>query len=189
MKQDLFKQGGNISQPTVIVLASGRGERFKASGGNVHKLRALLAGRAVLQHTMDAVISSGLPWHMETEDHPGMGDSIATAVRATADACGWLILPADLPLIQSATLLQVAALVQHHAVVLPSYEARRGHPVGFGVECKAALLQLTGDKGAASILKQFSVHNMSTLDIGAVTDIDTMEDLQVAEALLTKRLR
>ena len=30
--------------PTVLVLASGRGERFAASGGDVPKLQALLAG-------------------------------------------------------------------------------------------------------------------------------------------------
>ena len=79
--------------PTVIVLASGRGERFAASGGQVHKLRALLGGKPVLEHTLDAVRASGLPWHLEDAGHPGMGDSIAAAVRATSHSNGWLILP------------------------------------------------------------------------------------------------
>ena len=75
-----------------------------ASGGTVHKLQALLAGRAVLERTLDAVRASGLPWHLEGVGHPGMGDSIASAVRATADAAGWLVLPGDLPLVLPSSL-------------------------------------------------------------------------------------
>jgi len=41
--------------PTVLILASGRGERFIASGGSGSKLQALLHGKTVLQHTVDAV--------------------------------------------------------------------------------------------------------------------------------------
>ena len=47
--------------PTVIVLASGRGERFRAAGGSGHKLQAALAGATVLEHTLTAVRASGLP--------------------------------------------------------------------------------------------------------------------------------
>ncbi|HEY2256300.1 MAG TPA: NTP transferase domain-containing protein, partial [Variovorax sp.] len=94
--------------PTVIVLASGRGERFRAAGGAGHKLQAPLAGSTVLAHTLAAVRASGLPWHLEDIGHPGMGDSIAAAVRATSGAAGWLILPGDLPLVQPATLHAVA---------------------------------------------------------------------------------
>lgn len=39
----------------VFVLASGRGERFAASGGVVDKLQAELGGKTVMQHTLDAV--------------------------------------------------------------------------------------------------------------------------------------
>ncbi|MBU1359268.1 MAG: NTP transferase domain-containing protein, partial [Gammaproteobacteria bacterium] len=90
--------------PTVIVLASGRGERFRAAGGVGSKLKALLAGRTVLEHTLASARASGLDWHLEDAGHPGMGDSIAAAVRATAGAAGWLILPGDLPLVQPSTL-------------------------------------------------------------------------------------
>jgi molybdopterin-guanine dinucleotide biosynthesis protein A len=51
--------------PTVIVLASGRGERFAASGGQVHKLQALLGGKKIIDWTLDAVRTSGLPYHVE----------------------------------------------------------------------------------------------------------------------------
>ena len=96
--------------PVVLILAAGRGERFIASGGTTHKLQALLAGKRVIDHVLDAVKASGLPYHVVTADpaRPGMGDSIAAGVRATLDANGWLILPADLPLITSASLKAIA---------------------------------------------------------------------------------
>jgi molybdenum cofactor cytidylyltransferase len=181
-------QGG---QPTVLVLASGRGERFAASGGGVHKLQALLAGKAVLQHTLDAVAASGLPWHVEKAGHDGMGDTIAAAVRATPEAVGWLILPGDLPLVQPATLRAVAHALAQHAVVVPMFRGTRGHPVGFSAACRDALLDLNGNRGAASVVHEHAAINsvayVDVTDAGIVTDIDTLDDLRRAEALFTAR--
>lgn len=175
----------------MLVLASGRGERFKASGGQVHKLQALLAGREVLQHTLAAVMASGLPWHLESAGHPGMGDSIAAAVKATPQACGWLILPGDLPLVQAGTLYAVAEALAQHTVVVPSFNGVRGHPVGFSVECRDGLIALTGNHGAAAIVRmQYELKQVAFLavdDVGIVTDIDTLDDLKRAELLLAQR--
>jgi molybdenum cofactor cytidylyltransferase len=170
--------------PTVIVLASGRGERFLASGGSTHKLQANLAGKAVLQHTLDAVKASGLPWHLEVGAHPGMGDSIAAAVNATPRSPGWLILPADLPLIQSETLCAVAESLRSHEVVVPVYLGQRGHPVGFSAACGAALMNLTGDKGAGRLIPGYESFDLHVDDVGCLTDIDTVDDLLRAERWL-----
>jgi molybdenum cofactor cytidylyltransferase len=175
----------------VLVLASGRGERFIASGGTGSKLRALLADKPVLDHTLDAVRASGLRWHLEEGGHEGMGDTIAAAVRATPDAAGWLILPADLPLIKPATLRAVATALAGHAVVLPHYQGRRGHPVGFAASCREALLLLKGAQGAALVARaQAAVNPVAQLeldDVGIVTDIDTVQDLAAAARLLADR--
>jgi molybdenum cofactor cytidylyltransferase len=180
-----------ITWPTVLVLASGRGERFAASGGSTHKLQALLAGKPVLQHTLDAVVASGLPWHLEDAGHPGMGDSIAAAVRATPQASGWLILPGDLPLVQGSTLRAVAKALVQHTVVIPLFNGVRGHPVGFSATCRADLLGLKGNQGAAQIVRAQEAINsvafVETDDPGTITDIDTLEDLQRAEMLLRQR--
>jgi len=173
-----------LSSPTVIILASGRGERFAASGGGTHKLQARLGDKTVLQHTLDAVQASGLPWHLEDAGHPGMGDSIAAAVRATAQAAGWLILPADLPLIQSDTLRAVAAALSDHEVVVPVYRGQRGHPVGFAARCRPALLALKGNQGAAPVVRAHAAIEFIVDDVGCVTDIDTVEDLQAAARLM-----
>jgi molybdenum cofactor cytidylyltransferase len=173
-----------VSWPTIIILASGRGERFTASGGVTHKLQALLAGKTVLQHTLDAVRGSGLPWHLEEDGHPGMGDSIAAAVQKTTQAAGWLILPADLPLIQSDTLRAVATALKGQDVVVPVYRGQRGHPVGFSSGCRHHLLGLKGDRGAMSVVRASVAMVLDTDDIGCVTDIDTVDDLHVAQGLL-----
>jgi molybdenum cofactor cytidylyltransferase len=180
----------DLDLPTVIVLASGRGERFAASGGTVHKLKALLAGKPVLEHTLDAVRASGLPWHLEDAGHPGMGDSIAAGVRATPEANGWLILPADLPLISPKTLRAVAQALGadgRHGAAVPVFEGLRGHPVHFAAGCGPALLDLKGERGAAQVLRALSAIELIVNDVGCVTDIDTLDNLRAAEALLAAR--
>jgi molybdenum cofactor cytidylyltransferase len=177
-----------VSQPIVLVLASGRGERFVASGGAGSKLQALLAGVPILQRTLAAVQASGLAWHVEAAPHPGMGDSIAAAVQATRDAGGWLILPGDLPLVRPSSLQAVAAALAQHAVVLPQFQGRRGHPVGFGAPCRDALLALAGHEGAAPVVRRYAaagrVAHLALDDAGIVTDIDTVDDLAQAQRLL-----
>ncbi len=121
-------------------------------GGTSHKLQARLGGKTVLQHTLDAVQASGLPWHLEDAGHPGMGDSIAAAVQATWPSTSRLILPADLPLVQSDSLRAVAMALAHHAVVVPVYRGQRGHPVGFSARCGQALLGLNGHRGSAGVV-------------------------------------
>jgi molybdenum cofactor cytidylyltransferase len=173
-----------MTGPVVLVLASGRGERFIASGGTGSKLHALLGGKTVLQRTLDAVRASGLPCHVEDAGHEGMGDSIAAAVRATADASGWLVLPGDLPLVRPDTLRTVAAGLARHAVVVPQYQGRRGHPVGFSAECRDALVELSGERGAAHVVRaQAALQRMAAIEVedaGIVADIDTVDDLAQA---------
>lgn len=172
----------SAAAPVVLVLASGRGERFVASGGAGSKLQALLAGRPVLQWTLEAVRASGLPFHVEDAGHPGMGDSIAAAVRATRGAGGWLVLPGDLPLVRPATLRQVAgALAAGAEVVVPLYRGERGHPVGFSAACGEALAALSGPKGAQAVAKARRVTALEVEDEGVLVDIDTVQALQEAE--------
>lgn len=175
--------------PVVIVLACGRGERFLASGGSTHKLRALLAGQPVLSHTLKAARASGLPVHLVEGDSAGMGDSIATGIRATADAAGWLVLPGDLPLVQAQTLLEVAHSLQAHPVVVPICQDQKGHPVGFSAACRDDLLQLSGDVGAAAVTKKYGATLLEVDDVGCILDVDTVYDLARAEQLLLSSRR
>lgn len=180
--------------PVVIVLAAGRGERFRAAGGQTGKLEALLAGRPVLDHVLDAVRHSGLLCHVVRPQHlahlpgAGMGDSIASGVSATADAAAWLILPGDLPLIRPDTLRRVAdalmALPPGQSTVQPQFRGQRGHPVGFRRPCLASLCALRGDEGARGVLREWPAQQLDVDDEGAVWDVDTPERLQVAAGRL-----
>lgn len=188
--------------PCILILAAGRGERFRASGGSTHKLDVLLGGPGsptVLENILAGVQASGLPWHLERGPHPGMGDSIAAAVRATAGSAGWLILPADLPLVQPATLRIVArALVEASAqhpealtVIQPRFQGRKGHPVAFSAAAGHALMRLTGDQGAASVVREAMAAGLCTalptFDEGCVLDVDTVEAMEQARALWARQ--
>jgi molybdenum cofactor cytidylyltransferase len=168
-----------VKLPTVLILASGRGERFVASGGQGSKLDALIEGKTVLRWTLDAVRATGLPWHLENAGHPSMGDSIAAAVNATFHSKGWLILPADLPLISSQTILSVARAIENGAqAAYPIYQGQRGHPVGFAAACGSELRNLKGNRGAAGILSALTAIELIVNDAGCVMDIDTLEQLE-----------
>jgi molybdenum cofactor cytidylyltransferase len=174
------------AKPTVIVLAAGKGERFLASGGSTHKLQAVIRGKTVLEHTLCAVQASGLPFHavMPTADASlGMGDSIARGVAATPDAHGWLILPADLPMIDANSLLAVASALHNSqaAVVQAFVDGKLAHPVGFAANCKERLLALKGDEGARSVVQHYKAigqwQALTLTNVGALLDVDTLADL------------
>ena len=183
----------SAARPTVIVLAAGRSERFRAASGGQHKLHAQLGDRTVLQHVLASVQDSGLPWHVVEPAHtqhlasPGMGDSIACGVAATRDANGWLVLPGDLPLVLPSSLQAVAHALAAHAVVVPFVQGQRGHPVGFAATCREALLALRGEGGASGVVAAHGMHRLMLDDPGCVLDVDTPEALQKAQAYWLQR--
>jgi molybdenum cofactor cytidylyltransferase len=113
-----------------------------------------------------------------------MGYSIAAGVRSRGDASGWLVLPGDMPLVRPATLRAVAAALGQHAVSFAQYQGQHGHPVGFSAELYSELAVLTGDQGARRILARYPAAAVEVDDPGVLMDIDTREDLAVAQAYL-----
>ncbi len=77
------------------------------------------------------------------------------------------------------------------AVAMPVNPGERGHPVGFTAACLPSLLALTGEQGAASVVRvqaqQGRVRQVEVDDEGTVTDIDTVQDLERAAKLLAAR--
>jgi len=110
----------------------------------------------------------------------GMGASLACGVLATRDAAGWVVALGDMPWIQSSTIACVAEAIARGApVAAPFYRGQRGHPVGFGAACLAALSALTGDDGAKSIVAQHrdDLARIEVDDAGALRDVDRPSDL------------
>jgi molybdenum cofactor cytidylyltransferase len=191
------------SRPTVVVLAAGKGSRFK---GQAHKLEQSLGDLSVLGSTLRNAIESHLPVVVVTTAALaaaaarlvaardvvivpeatvafGMGDSIAAGVAARADAPGWLLLPGDMPLVRPATLLAVAAALEHHAVAYAQHHGRRGHPVGFAAELYSELMRLSGDEGARRVVARYPAIGVDVDDPGVLVDVDTEADLAALRAL------
>ncbi|HNJ82568.1 MAG TPA: NTP transferase domain-containing protein, partial [Piscinibacter sp.] len=146
------------AQPAVIVLAAGRGSRFL---GADHKLAQRLGSATVFATTLRHAVATQLPVVVVTtqvfadvarrsvaardvivlpevgtpgQEALGMGYSISSGVSAIPDAGGWLILPGDMPMVRSDTMLEVARELADHAVVYAQHKGVRGHPVGFSAE-------------------------------------------------------
>ena len=190
------------AQPSVIVLAAGKGSRFDGTG---HKLAQPLGTSSVLMATLAAAIASHLRVVVVTTapfaevarasvaardvvvlpevgsdggSQLGMGASIAAGVGASPDSSGWLVLPGDMPMIQPATVLAVANALEHHPIAFAQFRARRGHPVGFAAELYPELTALSGDEGARRIVARYPAFPVELDDAGILVDIDTEGDLE-----------
>jgi molybdenum cofactor cytidylyltransferase len=110
----------------------------------------------------------------------GMGASLACGVLATPHAAGWIVALGDMPWIEPSTIARVAtAIGQGAAVAAPFYRGQRGHPVGFGASCFAALAALAGDEGARSVVASHrdGVVRIDVDDAGTLRDVDRSADL------------
>ncbi|MFY7863865.1 nucleotidyltransferase family protein [Roseateles sp.] len=119
----------------------------------------------------------------------GMGYSIAAGVSASGDANGWLIVPGDMPLLQTSSMLAVAAALDQHAVAYAQHHGRQGHPVGFSAELFSELVGLQGDEGARRIVARYPSQAVEVDDPGVLMDVDTVEDLARIKALQQQALK
>jgi molybdenum cofactor cytidylyltransferase len=114
-----------------------------------------------------------------------MGDSLAAAVHFAVSlypqTAGVVIALADMPAISPCTIAAVAGRIAAGAgIVVPVFQGKRGHPVGFSVSFVEQLLSLKGDQGARVLLEKYSsalvFHECD--DAGILLDIDTPLDLE-----------
>ena len=132
----------------------------------------------------ELLINVGLNIVFCTEYNQEMADSLATGIRFSvnfeAANDGFVIALADMPYIQTETIVAVANKVADGAsIVIPTYQNQRGHPVGFSAKFRSDLENLQGDEGARSIIKRYTneVELLPTDDAGILVDIDTPNDL------------
>jgi len=113
----------------------------------------------------------------------GMSTSLKTAVRQVvqeraADAV--VFFNGDMPFIQADTVKKILEKYEETgaAIIVPSCDGRRGHPVLFSREIFAELLTVDGDVGARQILArhQERVLTVCVTDPGIHIDIDDGED-------------
>jgi molybdenum cofactor cytidylyltransferase len=180
-----------------IILAAGHSRRM---GSN--KLLALYQGKPLVAHVADAVAAAGLPaivvlGHAEqemraalanrevrfvvAEDHAqGMGHSIAAGIRAApSDWQAAIICLGDMPLVPAALLRRLAEAADPAAILIPTFDGRRGNPVLWGRNHFSALKKLHGDQGArALIASQRSAAYIAWTDDSILRDFDTPDALK-----------
>ena len=188
------------SPVTVIVLAAGLAGRLGARRKAAQAPDGNGQAAAVLSASLSNAIASRLPVlvvtsadlaplvHLQVAARDvvvvpmqvrgnGVGDSIAAAVSARADAPGWLVLPGDMTQVRPATLQQVALALQTHAVAYAQYRGRRGHPVGFSAELYSELVALHGDEGARRLVARYPAQAVEVDDPGVLIALDAVPDL------------
>ncbi|WP_166367020.1 nucleotidyltransferase family protein [Pseudomonas akapageensis] len=183
----------------IVILAAGQGSRYQAVAGvGADKLLAPCLGldgqqRPVLEQVLvnlqgvpgrrvlvtrperGAVIALAQAYGCEvlSLDSPGMGDSIAAAVRMSADEVGWLVVLGDMPFIRPETLSLLAASIMDEKISVAQCGDAYGHPVGFGRAFAAQLAALTGDRGGRQLFQAGNVQQIVVEDRGVLWDVDT----------------
>lgn len=111
----------------------------------------------------------------------GMAASLVAGVAQVPAGAAVLLMLADLPDLTSDDLATVLAVqADHPGAILrgAAADGTPGHPVLFPPDLRGALLALTGDEGARSVLQRHRhrVVPVPLPDRHAVTDLDTPED-------------
>lgn len=183
-----------------LMLAAGYSRRFGSD-----KRRASLAdGRSLLTASLalpcamleevwlvlrpdEAPAALDLPAGVHIVQNPataqGMGHSLAAGVErllAESNADAVAIFLADMPLIRRDSLETLLAHTSANAIVQPSYQGKRGHPVLFGRDFWPQLAALSGDAGAKPVLQRNAeaVQIVELDDPGVLQDVDTQQDWQ-----------
>lgn len=175
----------DASTVSIVVPAAGRSARFGAED----KLRVPWQGTTILQSVLDAawqcgpleVIlvtasptgTSGRSRQVQNpEPDRGLASSIAAGVRAASDhATGFLVWPADMPLVTPDLVRSLVSRGSVHGAIRPKCEGIAGHPVLFGSAFREALEQMDEGPGARHLLTE--VTYLGTQDRGVIEDIDT----------------
>jgi len=192
-----------------IVLAAGRSQRFGAH----NKLLQDLAGAPVIARTVaavaeahfhDIIVVTGqdheamehalraypVRFHRCAPELIGIGYSIAAGVGVLSDdSAGVAILPGDMPLISASTLRMVAEAfiieVGERVVYAADATGAQRNPVIWPRSYFAALRDLTGDRGAKSLMRDAVA--VTVRDDRELLDVDTPEVLEFARATLVSR--
>ena len=188
---------GTVPRRTVaVVLAAGRGSRFRAS---THKLAAPLGSSTVLHRVLEQVARAGFadvvvitgakrlseldvrpPDGIVEVHHPGWAQGQATTVQVGVEwarrrhAAAVVIGLGDQPGVPTSAWQAVAH--SGSAIAVATYDGLRANPVRLAAEVWP-LLPAEGDEGARSVMR---VHPELVQEVpcqGNPGDIDTVEDL------------
>ncbi len=202
-----------------IVLAAGRASRFGSDKRLVpYNHDYTLLGRSIAliegfcsqvfvvtrpgDEALDLLSAFRNDAHIEQHIAPdavrGMGASLASGIARVAAYeeehhqlfDGVLIMLADMPFVQEATITTIVEGFLPDKIIIPSYlqahkEKKWGNPVLFSRKWFAALHGLNGDRGARALIKANPCARVEMVveDAGILRDIDTPGDLDTPDEL------
>ncbi len=196
-------------QIAAIVLAAGRSTRM----GEANKLLMDLHGTpmiartvavaasvatpviVVIGHDADAVKQALKGARATVVHNPRFADGMATSLRAglaalPTDASGVLICLGDMPAVTGAAikkLIEAFDPIEGRAIIVPTFEGKRGNPVLFARAFVDEMRSAEGDVGARALLSAHAdaVYEVET-DAGVLADADTPAAFAALKADLEK---
>lgn len=186
----------------VLILAAGQSRRM----GSKNKLLAEINGKAMLRHTTETALKTkaagvfGVTGHdrkkierlfnglnissfYNPDYADGLSSSLKTGFRALADKYdGILVCLGDMPLVDADlfdSLIDAFDIEEGRAIVVPTFQGKRGNPVLIGSQFKNEILTVMGDIGAKSLIAENESHvfNVEADKDSIFTDIDTPDAL------------
>ena len=180
-----------------ILLAAGRSERF----GRDDKLLAPLSGRPLVAHAAAALVAAGCGRCLAVTSSSAVAgvltgfeilrlddqsalqsDSLRAGVRRAQElgADRALVALGDMPFVSQTLLQRVLRRCPEGGVVAATDGSRRLPPACFSADLFPAVLDLRGDRGARSLLKDVPLEACVRVSAGELVDIDTGSDLESA---------
>ena len=196
----------NAADRTIgLLLAAGSGRRFDVSAPG-RKLDALIDGQSVASRALHALIAScdvvlvaartpttavaleaqalGATVLIPEASSLGMGHSLAALAVAAQErfpvAETMVVALADMPWLDPKTIAALVSASRHDdAIVQPTFDGERGHPVVFPARYGPALAACSGDTGARDVVRRNAdnLRLVAVTDSGVVRDVDTPADL------------
>lgn len=192
----------HVSGVTGIILAAGLGRRFDPSGQCLKLLARMGDGKTMVRRVCETALSvldevllvcdvheqllrqelSDLPiqFVQAPDAIRGMGVSLKAGIQAGKPQYGYVVLLADMPWVRPSTVAAVAQAVQDGVgIVRPVLDAQPGNPIGFGLQWRQQLLELSDEQGARGLLQANKDQTLFVplLDEGILRDVDTPSDL------------
>lgn len=199
------REGARPATPgkvAALVLAAGQSRRM----GRHNKLLALLDGKQMVSHVVDAALASKADPVIVVTGHererieraigkrkvmwvhnPDYADGLSTSLRAglaalPEDAEGVLVLLGDMPLIrfdQLNRLINAFDPTEGRAIIVPTVRGKRGNPVLFATSFVPEMRDIAGDVGARHLLGAHAeaVFEIELEDEAALLDVDTPDAL------------
>lgn len=134
----------------------------------------------------DAIAAGGAFPLQPDADPPDMRSSVEYGLEwlsqeyQPAPDDGWLLAPADHPLLDSQILGELTARWQRGdcRILVPTHNGKRGHPAFFRWELSAAVARIPPDRGLNQLLKQYAtdITEYPVATPAVLTDLDTPED-------------